>query len=72
MVWHKNGMGCVKVYVRRDNMMEIYVYPGGEMSPTETIKCECGFSAEYLKNIMLHEADNKNKWDKKLNEIFEY
>lgn len=72
MVYHKeSGMGFIKICVKRDNTMWIYVYPDGEMKPTEEIHKDCGFSAEHLKNIMLKEADRKNKWDKTLHEIFE-
>lgn len=71
MVYHKESeMGFIKICVEKDNTMWIYVYPDGEMKPAEKIHRDCGFSAEHLKNIMLKEADRKNKWDKSLREIF--
>ena len=64
-------MGYIKLCVLKNNTMEICVYPCGERLPTYKAKRECGFSAEHLKNVMLREADGKDKYDEKLSEIFE-
>ncbi len=71
MVYHKNEMGCVKVLVDKDNTMDIYVYPNGEMKPKENIVCDCGFSARHLKDTMMSVADNQGKWDRTIEDLFE-
>ena len=71
MVYHKNGMGCIKANVGKNNRMTIFAYPHGELEPTKTYEYVLGYNAEGLKDVMLQEADNKGKWNKKLSEIFD-
>lgn len=73
MVYHNDGtlnMGFIKVRVNKDGTIDWYVYPNGEMKPTESGELKAEFSVAHLKDVMMKYADNKHLYDKTLDVLF--
>lgn len=69
-IFHKNEKGFIKLLVNRDDTMDAYVYPDGEMSPSEVCKKKlCNGEASFLKKIFLYGADYKNIYDEHIDKI---
>jgi hypothetical protein len=73
MVYAKNGMGFIKVFVTNQDIMEGYVYEDFGMRPTRTLepeKLEEG-DAGVLANFFYQEADCQQIWDATL-DVFDF
>ena len=69
-IFHKNGVGFIKLLVNKDETMVAYVFPDGELQPAEICKKKlCNGEASFLKKIFLYEADYKNIYDEHIDKI---
>ena len=70
-MFHKNECGFIKALVNADNTINVYVYEDGRISPTHsfTEKLETGLNAEDFAKIMNHIADERQLWDKPIDQL---
>lgn len=72
LFYKENEYGFLKVFVNRDNTISGYVYLENGFGTPICINKKEFKNAYSLYTLMLHNADNENKYDQKLEDIFEF
>lgn len=69
-IFHKDGMGFIKALVRKDNVIEMYIYEDGGMKPTYKFEEEMEkVTSSSFANVMNYIADENGLYDKPINEL---
>ena len=69
-VFHKNEMGFIKAFVKRNNTIDVFIYEDGGMSPTYKFCEEMeNLKASSFANLMNYIADEENMYDRPIDEL---